>query len=298
MDRHACARFAEFSVNLGPTTRRRDSARGRARNWLAALTSLACLLGASEGHAQIRAFERLLMPGPVIAGHAQYEKQCDSCHVRFARQSQRQLCLSCHKEIANDLQTKTGYHSRSPDVGTKECSSCHTDHKGRNADVVGLNRATFDHKLTDFPLLGKHATVACADCHMPGKRFHDAETTCYACHQKDDRHRGNLGQACADCHAETDWKDVHFDHEKTAHYALTGAHAMAKCASCHADEHYKDTPNTCIGCHRKDDEHMGLNGPKCQDCHTTANWKDLLFDHFKRTGFALRDGQVRGLSHR
>lgn len=290
MDGHACARFAEFSVNPRRNTRPRDLAHGRARCWLAVVTSLACLFAAPEGNAQIRAFERLVMPGPVIAGHAQYEKQCDSCHVRFARQSQRQLCLSCHKEIANDLKTKTGYHSRSPDVGTKECSSCHTDHKGRNADIVGLKQVTFDHKLTDFPLLGKHATVACADCHKPGKRFHDVEATCYACHQKDDQHRGNLGQACADCHAETNWKDTHFDHEKTAHYALTGAHATAKCASCHADEHYKDTPDTCIGCHRKDDKHMGLNGPKCQDCHTTADWKQLLFDHFQRTGFALRGG--------
>lgn len=260
------------------------------RRWLAAVAAAGCLLVATDGQAQFKAFETLVMPGPVISGHAEYEKDCAKCHVRFARQSQRQLCLDCHKEIAEDFATKTGYHSRSPDVGTKECTACHTEHEGRNADIVGLNEVTFDHKLTDFPLLGKHANVECADCHKPNMTFHDADTDCYSCHKKDDQHKGNLGTACADCHSETGWKDTHFDHKMTADYALTGAHAKITCVSCHANEVYKDTPNTCIGCHKDDDKHKGNNGTKCQDCHTTVDWKQTLFDHFKRTGFALKGG--------
>ena len=248
------------------------------------------MLVSFDGNAQVRAFERLVMPGPVTGAHAEYESNCVGCHVRFERQSQRELCLDCHKEIAEDFQTNTGYHSRAPDVGTKECSSCHTEHEGRTADIVGLKEPTFDHGLTDFPLLGKHGSVVCADCHVPEQTFHDADTECNSCHMKDDRHRGNLGEACADCHAETGWKDIHFDHEETTKYALTGKHATITCVSCHIDEQYKETPETCIGCHRVDDKHMGTNGPKCQDCHTTADWKELLFDHVQRTGFALRGG--------
>ncbi len=232
------------------------------------------------------------MPGPVINAHAQYETQCASCHARFARESQRQLCLDCHKEIAEDLASKKGFHSKSPDVAVKECVSCHTDHKGRDADVVKLDRKKFDHKLTDFALLGKHATVECEGCHAAGKTFHEAQTECDACHRKDDRHHGNLGAACADCHSATSWKDVRFDHDAATQYPLTGAHATASCTSCHADEHYKNTADTCNGCHREDDKHHGTNGTECQDCHTTNKWSEVLFDHFVRAKFALRGGHA------
>ena len=272
----------------------RCAALGRARSARSSLAwafCTACVLLTGSAEAQLpKAFERLVMPGPVVASHAKYEQECASCHVRFERQSQRQLCLDCHKEIAEDFQNKAGYHGKSPDVGNKECSQCHTEHEGRNADITGLDRNKFNHDLTEFPLLGKHKTTACGDCHMEKKPFHEAKSDCYSCHMKDDRHKGNLGEQCADCHSEIDWKDIHFDHKEKTDYALTGAHAKTKCVSCHIDEKYKDTPDTCIGCHKKDDEHMGLNGPKCQDCHTTNNWKELLFDHFKRTGFALQGG--------
>jgi len=249
------------------------------------------LLMALDSYAQIRTFERLIMPGPVARAHAEYESGCASCHVRFERQSQRQLCLDCHKEIAADLQSRTGFHGRSPTVGDKECSSCHTDHEGRDADIVGLDESKFDHGVTNFALLGKHADVACADCHLPAKTFHDADTECNSCHMKDDRHQGNLGEACADCHSETSWKEIRFDHEKTSGYALTGAHAaITTCVSCHIDERYENTTKTCSGCHQDDDKHMGRNGPKCEGCHTTRDWKESLFDHFQRTGFALRGG--------
>ena len=249
------------------------------------------VVGAFEAHAQGRAFDKLVMPGPLASAHAKYESECATCHVRFERSGQTPLCLDCHKEIARDLAAKTGFHSRSPDVAGKECSACHSEHKGRDGNLRGLDELKFDHRLTDFALLGRHAQLKCGDCHAAQKPFHDAQSECVACHQKDDRHHGNLGQTCADCHGETSWRDVHFDHEVTAHYALTGAHAkVGKCTTCHVDEHYKQTPDTCIACHRADDKHMGRNGTKCEDCHSTTDWKHALFDHFQRTKFALRGG--------
>ena len=47
-------------------------------------------------------FEKLVMPGPLVDGHAKLEKDCLQCHVPFSRQSQSNLCLACHKEIAAD----------------------------------------------------------------------------------------------------------------------------------------------------------------------------------------------------
>ena len=105
-----------------------------------------CLLAAGaflsmSAEAQFEALERLVLPGPVISAHAEYENQCESCHVRFSRQQQRDLCLDCHEEIADDLDAGTGFHALSPEVtGEPRCASCHTEHEGRDADVLGLDR--------------------------------------------------------------------------------------------------------------------------------------------------------------
>jgi len=77
------------------------------------------VVGAFEAHAQGRAFDKLVMPGPLASAHAKYESECATCHVRFERSGQTPLCLDCHKEIARDLAAKTGFHSRSPDVAGK-----------------------------------------------------------------------------------------------------------------------------------------------------------------------------------
>src|SRR5215831_17501520 len=105
---------------------------------------------ALDAHAQVRAFDKLVMPGPLSSAHAKYEAECATCHVRFERSGQTPLCLDCHKEIAQDLAAKTGFHSRSPDVAGKECAACHAEHKGRDANLRGLDELKFDHRLTDF----------------------------------------------------------------------------------------------------------------------------------------------------
>lgn len=250
---------------------------------------IVCLgLGAAaSAEAQFGALERMVSPGPLISGHADAEAECTNCHARFSREQQRDLCLDCHEDVAEDLNTGTGFHSLSPDVAGATCASCHTDHEGRDADITGLDRDDFDHDLTDFPLRDSHVDVVCDDCHEAGQTFHAAETECVSCHADDDRHMGNLGDVCSDCHVSTEWADAHYDHETESGYALLGAHAEIACVSCHIDEQYVDTPDVCVDCHIDDDEHMGRNGPECQDCHNSVDWAQTLFDHFDRSGFAL-----------
>lgn len=260
--------------------------------WIDAAVLIAGLFVSMSASAQLGPLERVVMPGPLITGHAQYEAECETCHARFSRQRQRDLCLDCHTEIAEDLATATGFHSLSPDVAGATCASCHTDHEGRDADIVGLQTATFDHNLTDFVLRDSHVDVVCEDCHRTEATFHEVETECVSCHREDDQHLGNLGDVCTDCHRETTWADAHYAHEIESGYPLTGAHNELMCASCHVGEVYVETPNECVGCHREDDEHMGTNGRECQDCHTTADWADTLFDHFLRTDFALMGGHA------
>jgi len=240
--------------------------------------------------AQLPGLERLVMPGPVVESHAVNEDECASCHVNFSPESQVQLCLDCHLEIAEDLQTNTGFHSLSPEMAGIECAECHTDHEGRDADIVNLDQDAFDHDLTDFPLQGSHLEIVCEDCHAADLTFHDVQSDCNSCHAEDDQHLGNLGETCVDCHTEAGWAEVSFDHETVVGYELNGGHVGIVCVSCHVDELYVDTPNECVGCHVEDDSHLGTNGTECQGCHATQNWTENFFDHFARSEFGLFDG--------
>lgn len=230
-------------------------------------------------------FEGMLMPGKVITGHLKLESECSNCHVKFNKAGQSKLCLDCHKETAKDVVQKSGYHGHLKD---NDCRICHTDHKGRNAVVWTLDENDFNHNQTNFILKGGHkgVKVACKDCHKAGTKYRKAPHECIGCHKKDDTHKGALGAKCETCHHEKDWKDATFDHAKTK-FPLLGKHEDVKCKDCHKNTNYKETPKTCIGCHRKDDEHKGRFGEKCQTCHTERDWKSINFNHDKNTKFPL-----------
>jgi hypothetical protein len=248
------------------------------------LTFAASLSLASSARAQ--SFEKLVMPGPVAKAHADLESECSKCHVAFKPAAQTQLCLDCHKDVAADVRGKLGFHGRSPAVQGVSCKTCHSDHLGRDADIVGLDRDAFRHDFTDYPLHGAHAGLSCERCHRAGAKFRDSLSTCVACHARDDAHQGRLGRDCAHCHEESTWRKTGFDHAKTR-FPLTGKHADVACAACHAGEHYKDTPRDCAGCHVLDDKHKGHFGSKCESCHESGGWQKLHFDHARDGHFAL-----------
>ena len=200
--------------------------------------------------------------------------------------TQSALCLDCHKEIAADIRTRHGYHGRMRNAGAGECRACHTEHKGRDADIVQLDRAQFEHKLTEFPLAGAHRALGCDGCHKPRKLWSKAPTDCVRCHRGDDVHHGQFKQSCGDCHSSMSWSGARFDHGQTA-FRLSGAHLTVACNACHIGGRYTGAPQTCVGCHATDDEHRGSRGPDCGKCHNTNEWKSARFDHFKETGFAL-----------
>jgi Class III cytochrome C family len=190
---------------------------------------------------------------------------CVDCHTgHLYRVKLSPECYACHKKDDKHKET----------LG-KDCGSCHTERNWKEM-------AKFDHDATSFPLLGKHIKTECKDCHK-SILFKEAPKECYACHKKDDKHTGNLGQTCADCHSERDWKTTkgRFDHDKTK-FKLRNAHAEAslKCNACHKDlAHFRNTPLDCFSCHKKDDKHEGQEGTKCESCHSDKNWKVARFDH-------------------
>jgi hypothetical protein len=231
------------------------------------------------------AIERLVSPGKLSNAHVKQEKECSACHTSFNKKAQSGLCRDCHEDIDADILAGSGFHGKFPDVGEAECKSCHTEHEGRAADIVGLNTAAFDHTFTDYRLEGKHASVACADCHLSGVAYAKAPQTCIACHKEDDPHFGRLGTDCASCHVPERWEKVSFDHATTS-FALLGAHAEVTCDACHVNQVWKGVGTKCIDCHKADDPHVGRFGTACADCHVAAKWTRIRFNH-DTTGFRL-----------
>jgi len=226
------------------------------------------------------------MPGKLIAGHADLETDCGKCHEAFKAERQRILCLDCHDAIAADVEQKVGLHGRSDARRGAECRTCHSDHLGRDADIVGLKQETFDHSDSDFPLEGAHEHAQCNRCHEAAKKFREAPGQCVDCHRSDDAHDGRMGDACADCHVSESWRSARFDHDKTR-FRLLGSHAEVTCALCHPAARYQGVPDRCESCHRLDDAHRGRFGPKCESCHESTEWKKSSFDHGRDTRFAL-----------
>ncbi len=219
-------------------------------------------------------FDHSRVPFKLTGQHAQAE--CTACHQQThtlaALQSTPQDCFACHG-------------GKDPHQGrfSADCASCHTPE--------GWKPAKFDHNLAAFKLEGKHASVACEQCHVNGIYqngvLQPVSQDCFSCHAQKDVHAGQLGNQCQQCHNPSAWNQVTFDHSRAA-FPLTGAHVNLACERCHADKTFKNTPQECVACHRQDDKHGGKFGTQCQICHTTSTWKGATFDHnlaaFKLTG--------------
>ncbi len=89
-----------------------------------------------------------LSPGDLSNPHAHLEglSKCTQCHVLGNRVA-NEKCLTCHSEIQQRLTNQKGYHSSS-EVKGKTCFSCHSEHNGKNFQLVRLDITTFDHNLT------------------------------------------------------------------------------------------------------------------------------------------------------
>lgn len=190
--------------------------------------------------------------------HAKTTVKCEACHQDLTKMRKTPLdCLSCHK--------KDDKHEGQEG---KRCEQCHDDSSWKVPK--------YDHGLTRFPLLGKHAPLACNKCHET-LRFKDAKTACVSCHAKDDKHKKVLGPDCGQCHNARVWTDWRFDHDTKTKYVLDGKHKGVACAACHKTptDGRVQTSSLCISCHIKDDVHEGRFGRQCQQCHVTSSFKDI-----------------------
>jgi hypothetical protein len=245
---------------------------------------------------------------------------CGSCH-RDVHSGQFPLCTDCHSVDAAKFApvlfdhgssrfALTGRHQtvacrqchKSAYRGTPvACVACHEDpHGGRLGaacegchTTVSFRVETYTHRNQGAFFRGKHATVACSECHKPerpiAERF-TALTQCASCH--DDPHRGQLGPACEDCHsAGGPWKaGASRAFHKRGRFPLEGRHLVTPCEECHWNGVVIGTPTRCYDCHwvrRQDDRYRTRLGNECEDCHRPTSWTAVTWDHFARTTFAL-----------
>ena len=271
-----------------------------ARLLLASVAGLLLVTGAA--HAQ-------MSPGPLSKAHQSMEggTQCATCH-QFGTSTPTFKCLDCHKEIAQRLTVRRGFHAQlgMKNPNGRDCVRCHLEHNGVDFALVHWDppQKQFDHRQAGYALAEKHATLECEKCHTPAhivpterslikqknlaSSFLGLTQDCVGCHT--DFHKGQLGSDCQRCHNVTDWKQVQqFDHSKTK-YPLTGLHAQVACDKCHhpaGPDHTLQFAglkfDTCTACHA--DPHKGSFQATCESCHNTGGWKKVTmsasFDHSK-----------------
>jgi len=174
------------------------------------------------------------------------------------------------------------------------------------------------HDRTNFPLVGRHRTVSCLDCHLDGV-FEGTPTECEVCHwarRQDDRYELRLGIHCAECHVPLAWKQVapdKWNHEMAAGYPLEGVHRTLDCVECHGDKWFMKVNVDCFGCHEsayretRDPDHTAADfSTECHLCHfNNTSWAGAHFSHdayllkgqhkFAGCSDCHRNNQYRGL---
>ncbi len=259
----------------------------------------------------------------------QFAAACEKCHstrgwtgadVKFAHNTdstykldgkhQQVECVKCHEP-----RTPGASLGKAVFKGlTNECVGCHQDlHRNQFTAActschspAGWQKEAlrFVHNQdSKYLLLGKHAEVACAKCHLPTRpgeplglaQFRGLKTDCVDCHK--DPHRGQLSLDCTKCHNTVAWtlKQVRFNHNQESRYALSGKHASVDCIKCHKPElaggplgsaPFKGLDTGCADCHKV--KHHKHYGPLCVSCHTTDLWpkKAPGVDHFQKYKFS------------
>lgn len=249
-----------------------------------------------------------LSPGDLAAPHAHLEgmSNCTQCHV-LGKKVSNEKCLDCHTELKNRVTQRKGYHA-STEVAGKDCFSCHSDHHGRNFEMIRFDENSFKHNLTGYNLEGAHAKQECRNCHkksfIEDAKIRKKEYTflglnqaCLSCHE--DTHQGTLTNDCFSCHDFNAFKPApKFNHENSS-FPLLGKHQEIECSDCHKSntqngkefQQFAGIPHdNCTSCHT--DVHNNRFGQNCVQCHSEVSFHDIRgvsnFNH------GLTDYQLEG----
>jgi hypothetical protein len=214
---------------------------------------------------------------------------CASCHADVHRQTFGASCAGCHT-TAKWATTKVnhaltafklkGKHEAVACAGchagpamkvappSKTCGACHADpHQGQfKQDCAachtesGFRSGTFDHSTTGFPLVDRHATLTCVQCHTKGG--------------------GARGDPLVPSRPAV-----------TAPAARAGSPAAAPPlrapalvrAPAVAAANYRGLSKACASCHA--DVHRAELGTACETCHSARTFQVTAFTHRAQRAF-------------
>jgi hypothetical protein len=245
--------------------------------------------------------------------HPQGDTDCAACHtaegwlpVAFNHDRTGFPLVGRHREVTCKACHKTTTFA---DPIPRACSACHRDpHLGRLGQRCGdchdpttFASQTFGpeaHRRTSFPLTGRHALLACEECHgdRRDRGFDRPNGRCVGCHQADlaratgaalDHAAPGFSPECRSCHSTWRFTPASFPAHQECFDIRRGSHARFRCRDCHSSipsvdlgqplTCSTDTAN-CIGCHAHSNEapqHTGVPGfapvnRKCYECHRFA----------------------------
>jgi hypothetical protein len=192
---------------------------------------------------------------------------CADCHHEDLSTFSAEACEACHRQM-----DPVFAQAHLLSFGAA-CLDCHDG-------VDRLSKKNFNHNVFSFKLTGRHASVACAKCHVNARGYGDFEVTlqdCYSCHFNDDPHETRFGTDCSACHTADGWEEATFDHNRS-NFPLTGAHASLACEACHTAGQFAGLSAQCASCHADPDFHLGAFSANCADCHSTTAWVPAQFN--------------------
>lgn len=177
---------------------------------------------------------------------------CFECHKKTEKWNFKieKRCVDCHENIHKNYISEKF-------IPEENCKSCHSTNFWKEI--------TFDHKRTDFELLGKHTQVTCRQCHfkqneekLATQQFKWENQVCTNCHGDvhNEQFKENGSTNCETCHANNDWKPEKFNHNN-ARFKLDGKHEGLACVKCHKPNDdvvkkyivYKFKDISCKSCH-------------------------------------------------
>ncbi len=133
---------------------------------------------------------------------------CDKCHPGDKYAAINPACESCHTVPSNHFQVAAN------------CAQCHS--------TAGWKPATFDHSI--FPLAGKHASLACDQCHHG--IYNGTQAMCISCHQPPSSHDG-MDTDCSQCHTPDGFTPANFLHQRVGEHIGGRVERPFSCETCH-----------------------------------------------------------------
>ncbi len=194
--------------------------------------------------------------------------QCSACHVtQDFKAFLPTNCNACHRDVHEG------------ELGTR-CASCHES-------STWQSRFTADtHRRTNFPLTGRHALMACEECHLQerDRGFVRTALECFACHQLDyaraalvsiDHAAAGFSTNCRDCHSPSTFRGARFAAHDACFQLAPGPHSGITCLGCHTTQPSGMVTSAC-----------STNTASCTRCHTCPS---VQSKHTNVSGYQCKD---------